>query len=117
MSEEKERGPEIIETYRELVEHVEQGAGRIRSLSILTVVVASVLALSYISQIALPLAGTTSVTVNLTDPASVAAELVVLALALAWIYVGVQDLRFSWRMRDEIGSARLKEREIQERVS
>lgn len=117
MSDEKERGAEIIETHRELVLHVEQGAGRMRSLSVVTIVVAAILAVAYVSQIALPLAGTTTVTVSLTDPASVAAELVVLGLTLVWLFVGVRDLRFSWRMKSEIRSARLKEKEIQERIS
>jgi hypothetical protein len=117
MSEEKERGPQIVDAHQELVRHIEQGAGRIRALSIVTVAVAAILVVSYVSQLALPLAGTRTVTVNLADPGSIAAELVVLALALVWLYVGVQDLRFSWRMKAEIRSARSKEREIQDRIS
>ena len=116
MSDERERGPDIIETHQELVRHVEQSTGRIRGLSIITVAVALVLAASYLSQLALPLTGTTSVTVNLTDPGSMAAELIVLALVLIWLYVGIQDLRFSSRMRAEIRSARLREKEIQDRI-
>jgi hypothetical protein len=116
MSDEAERGPQILDAHQELVRHVEEGAARIRILSIVTLIVAAVLAVSYVYQIALPFAGTTTVTVNLSDPANVAAELVVMLLALAWVYVGVSDLRFSWRIQNEIRAARSKEREIEKRV-
>lgn len=117
MSDEKELGPGIIDAHQELVLHIEQTAGKVRVLSIVTVVVAAVLALSYISQLALPLTGTTTVTVNLADPANILTELIVLALSIIWLYVGLQDLRFSWRMKGEIKSARSKEKEIQDRIS
>ncbi len=117
MSEDKEMGPRIIGAHQELVRHIEQGAGRIRILSILTVAVAAVLAVSYVSQLVLPLLGTTSVVVSLTDPSNVAVELVVLALAIVWLYVGASDLRFSWRMKGEIRMARAKEKDIQDRIS
>jgi len=113
MDDDGERAPQIIDAHQELVRHIEQGAGRIRILSILTLIVAGVLAIAYISQLALPLIGTTVVTVNLSDPANVATELIVLALALVWLYVGASDLRFSWRMKDEIKAARAKEEELQ----
>jgi membrane-anchored glycerophosphoryl diester phosphodiesterase (GDPDase) len=117
MSDEREKGPETIDAHQELVRHIEQSAGRIRALSIIMVVVASVLAFSYISQLLLALTGTTMVTVNLADPANVVAELAVLALVLAWLYVGASDLSFSWRMKGEIRAARSKEKEIESRIS
>ena len=87
------------------------------ALSIVTIGVAVVLAASYVSQLALPFCGTDTATVNLSDPGTVAAELTVLALAVAWLFVGAQDLRFSWRMKAEIRQARTKEKEIQERLA
>ena len=117
MDDEKERGPEIVDAHQELVRHIEQSAGRIRILSILTVVVAAALVVSYLFQLALPLTGTTTVTVDLTAPSNVVAELVVFALVLVWLYVGVSDLRFSSRMKYEISRARMKERGIQDRIS
>ncbi len=117
MSKDADRGPAIIEAHQEMVEHVEQSAGRIRILSIVTVVVSVVLALSYVSQLALPFAGTSKVIVNLSDPVNVATELVVLALALIWLYVGMQNLRFSTRLRSEIETARLKEKDILDKIS
>ncbi len=117
MSQDKERGAAIIGAHQELVAHIEQSAGRIRILSMVTVAVAAVLAASYASQLVLPLTGPAVQTVDLADPAVVASELVVLALVLVWLYVGVRDLRFSWRMRDEIRAARAKEREIEGRLA
>jgi len=117
MSDDKEKGPQIIGVHQELVSHVEQGTGRIRILSMVTIVVAAFLAVSYVYQLVLPLAGTTLVTVNLADPANVAVELVVLVLALVWLYVGVGDLRFSSRLKRDIGKAREKEGEIAGRIS
>jgi hypothetical protein len=117
MSDEKEMGPEIIDAHQEMVRHIEQSAGRIRILSILTVGVAAVLAASYLLQLVLPLSGTTTVTVDLTAPSNIVVELIVLALALVWLYVGVSDLRFSWRMKKEISGARSMEKGIQDRIS
>jgi hypothetical protein len=117
MSDEKERGAEIIDAHRELVSRIEQSTGRIRALSIATVIVAVVLAVSYVSQLILPLTGTSTVTVHLADPANVALELLVFALAVVWLYVGVSDYRFSSRVRAQIGAARSKEKEIEEKVA
>ncbi|MDA4119696.1 MAG: hypothetical protein OK436_03820 [Thaumarchaeota archaeon] len=117
MDDEKERGPGIIDAHQELVRHIEQSAGRIRVLSILTVGVAAVLSVSYLFQLVLPLTGTTTVTVDLTAPSNILAELVVLALVLVWLYVGISDLRFSSRMKNEISGARSKEKGIQDRIS
>lgn len=117
MDDEKERGPGIIDAHQELVRHIEQSAGRIRFLSILTVVVAAALAVSYLLQLVLPLTGTTTVIVDLAAPSNIVAELVVFALVLIWLYVGVSDLRFSSRIKHEISLARSKERGIQDRIS
>ncbi len=117
MDDEKERGPGIIDAHREMVRHIEQSAGRIRILSILTVLVSAALAASYLLQLVLPLTGTTTVTVDLTAPSNIVAELVVFALVLVWLYLGVTDLRFSSRMKNEISVARSKEAGIQDRIS
>ncbi len=117
MDDGNERGPEIIDAHQELVRHIEKSAGRIRILSILTIGVALVLTISYLFQLVLPLTGTTTVTVYLTAPSNILAELVVLALVLVWLYVGISDLRFSSRMKNEISGARSKEKGIQDRIS
>jgi len=117
MSNEKEAGPGIIDAYQELVRKVEQGTGRMRALAILTIVVAAFLAISYLAQLALPLTGTKTQTVDLTDPTLVATEVVVLGLALVWLYVGLSDLRFSSRIMREIESARAREKEIERKIS
>ena len=117
MSDEKERGPQIIDAYQELVLRIEQGTGRMRALSIITIAVAVVLAVSYVSQLGLLMTGTRTVTVNLGDPGTVAAELIVLVLVLTWLFVGIQDLRFSWKMKAEIRQARTEEKEIRDRLA
>lgn len=116
MSQDQDRAG-IIEAHQDLVEHVERSATRIRVLSVVTIVVALVLAVSYAYELLLPSLGTTSVTVNLADPANVIAEIFVLALAFIWLYVGIRDLRFSSRLANQIKSARLKENEIRKRIT
>jgi len=117
MTEEKERAAGVIEAHGELVGHIERSTSRMRALSAVTVVVASILLVSYAFQLLLPLTGVSSVTVNLRDPGNVSAEIVVLALAAAWLYVGVRDLVFSLRIRRRIVGARSREREIEKRIS
>jgi len=117
MSEEAEKGPGILDAHQELVYRIEQGARRMRALAALTVAVAALLSVAYLLQLALPLTGTTSETVSLTDPSLIATEVLVLALAMLWLYVGVSDFRFTSRMRGEIAVARGKERRLQEKVA
>lgn len=118
MSEEESRSARIIEAHQDLIRHIESGSGRIRSLSVVTVIVALVLSVSYIYQLALPvLFGETTVTVNLSDPANVAAEFLVLALALLWLYVGIRDYTFSTRLAREIRRARAQEKDVLARLS
>jgi hypothetical protein len=116
MSEEAESGPGILDAHRELVSRIEQSTGRMRVLAIRTIVVAAFLTASYLVQLALPLTGTTSQTVNLADPTLVATEVVVLALAMIWLYLGVSDLRFTGRAKRDIRAARAKERQLQDRM-
>ena len=78
--------------------------------------VSILLVASYGVQLVLPLTGTNSVTVSLTDPGTVAAEVVVMALVLAWLYVGVRDYRFSTRLQKQITAARDQEGALRGRV-
>ena len=112
----EEEGAAIIEAHQELAARAERGASKVRALSAVTVVVSAILAGAYSLQLALPLFGTRTVVVDLADPGAQAAELLVLALALLWLYVGARDLRFSTRIGKEIRDARRKEREIRERI-
>lgn len=116
MGGEGDREAEIIGAHQEMISRVEEVAGKMRALSLATLLVSAVLAASYLSQLALPLAGTTVVTVDLAAPSNVILEVVVLALALVWLYVGAEDLRFSSRMKGKISRARSKEEEIRERL-
>ncbi len=112
MSAEEEKAAGIIEAHQDLVGHLERSSGRMRDLSAVTVVVALVLSASYVSQLLLPAFGVTSVPVNLADPGTIAVELVVLALALVWLYVGLRDLSYSTRLRKQIADARVREKEL-----
>jgi len=118
LSDEKSDGVRIIEAHQELVRHVESGSARIRTLSVITVFVSFILSASYLTQIAYPyVTGKTSVTVDLTSPANVVTELFVLALALAWLYIGVRDYVFSARLSKAIGQARDAEKELDKRIT
>ena len=117
MTEEVERGPAVLDAYQELVSRIEQGTRRMRALAVITVAVAALLSVAYLSQLALPLTGTTSETVNLSDPTLIASEILVLILTLLWLYVGVSDLRFISRVRGDLAAARAKERQLQDRIA
>ncbi len=112
MSGDKEMAAGIIEAHQDLVSRLERSAGRMRALSAVTVVVALVLSASYVSQLLLPAFGVTSVPVNLSDPGTIVAELIVLAFVLLWLYVGLRDLAYSSRLRKQIAEARGREKEL-----
>ena len=116
MSDERERGADIIEAHQELVSRLERSAARMKALSVVTVFVAAILAVSYLSQLALPLAGVSSVTVSLVDPGTVALEVVVLVLTVVWLYVGARDFRYASKVGRQIARARSKEDELKDRV-
>lgn len=112
--EEKMAGKSVLEIHEEFLRRVEEGSAKIRSLSIITVAVAALLAVSYVVQMALPyLGGGTTATVSLTDPTLVAFEGALTVLALAWLYVGISDYRFTSRLSRSIREAREKEKEIE----
>jgi hypothetical protein len=116
VSEERAK-PSQLENHEEFVQHMEVGSSKIRGLSILTVMVALLLALSYLSQLALPLTGTTSVTVNVADPTLIATELIVLALTLMWLYIGLRNYFFSTRLSKQIAVARAAEAEFEKAIT
>jgi len=116
MSDEREDAVKVIEAHQELVTRLERTTGRMRALSLVTVLVAVFFALAYAYQLLLTFTGTKTVTVNLTDPANEATEIVVLLLALAWLYVGARDYLFSTRIKKAVGRARVNEKELEKRL-
>ena len=106
----------VVEAHQELVYHIERGMARIRALSLLTMAVAAVLAVSYAFQLALPLEGVSTVTVDLASPANEAAELAVLFLSLVWLYVGISNALFVRRVGPRIAEARSREAELEKRA-
>ncbi|MDA4127479.1 MAG: hypothetical protein OK452_09830 [Thaumarchaeota archaeon] len=113
MSEDKNPNVSTIELHEEFIQHIENGGGLVRTLSVVTVVVAALLATSYLSQLVLPYVyGVKSQTVNLVDPALQATELLLTALTLVWLYVGLRDYFFARRLAKQVKEIRAMEAEV-----
>jgi hypothetical protein len=107
-----------IEAHEDFLQHIEDGRSKIRLLSVITVVVAFFLAVSYAYQLLLPLTtGTKVVEVNLADPSLIASEVLFLLLAGAWLYVGIVNYLHQTRLGRSIQKARAMENEIERRMS
>ena len=97
--------------------HIEKSSGRIKVLSVITLVISVVLLASYFSQIVYPfVTGQTTVTVNLLDPSLLALEVVLVLLTLAWLYVGAVNLLFSTRMARAVKLAREHGRSVERMI-
>jgi hypothetical protein len=106
-----------FEAHEEFIQHVEDGRGKIRLLSIGIIVVGVFLSVSYSYQILLPfLSGTKIVTVNLADPSLIIAELLILGLSVVCLYVGVANYLFSSQLGRSIQKVRTLEKSIEERI-
>lgn len=118
MSDEKSPAVMRIDAHEELVQHIESGQRKIRSLSLVTVVVSAILVAAYFSQIILPFAGGSKIqTVNLASPDLIAVEVVVLILSAAWLYVGVANYLFATRLGRQVAELRAAERELEKRIT
>jgi hypothetical protein len=110
---ERSPGAMIVEAHEEFIQHIEGGQRRIRTLAIITLVVAVFLAASYVSQIVYPFVfGQSVVTVNLLDPSLLVLETLALLLTFAWIFVGATDYLFATRLGKMVKAARVAEREL-----
>lgn len=108
----------VLELREEVLQRVEAVGKRIKRLALVTVVVAFLLALSYIVEMSYPyLTGSTSETVNLGDPGLVVIEAFLTVLALIWVYVGVSDYRFVSRLSRSIQVAREREEELEKSIA
>jgi hypothetical protein len=114
MSEER---PSQVEIHEDFLQHVEDGSSRMRLLAAISAIVALLLIVSYVYEIALPFTGTTSVTVTLNDPTLITTEIAVLALAIAWLYVGVSNYRFTTSLAKRIAAARAAEAEMEKKLA
>ena len=113
----KEPAVEVIEAHGSFVQHIELGSSRMKTLSVITIVVAFLLLASYFYQVITPFAtGTSEVTVNLLDPTLLAFEVVLILVTFAWLYVGVVNYLFASRLSRQIKEARAREREIETRI-
>ena len=118
MSDKAESAVIIDEAHEDFAQHIEAGSGRIRLLSVLTLVVAVLLLASYFSQLLLPfVTGQTTVTVNLVDPALLVFEGLIILLTFAWLYVGAVNYLFSTRLGRQVKEARSREQEIEKQMT
>ncbi len=107
----------ILDAHEEFVQHIESGQARIRTLSVITVLVAFILIASYASQLLIPFTGGSRYqTVDLLNPALIALQVVLVILTGAWLYVGVVNYLFASRLGKQIREARAKEKEIEGRL-
>jgi hypothetical protein len=114
---EKEPSVEIIEAHGSFVQHIETSSAKMKTLSIITMVVAFLLLASYFYQVITPFTtGTTVVTVNLLDPTLLALEAILILVTFAWLYVGAVNYLFASRLGRQIKEARIKEKEIEGRI-
>ena len=107
----------ILDAHEEFVQHIESGQARIRTLSVITVLVAFILIASYASQLLIPFTGGSRYqTVDLLNPTLIALQVVLVILTGAWLYVGVVNYLFASRLGKQIREARAKEKEIEGRL-
>ncbi len=117
MSEDKSSAVSMIEAHEAFVQHIEEGSSKIRTLSVITVVVAALLLVSYVYQLLVPfITRETVVSVNLADPLLQVFELALVAITAVWLYVGVTDYIFTRRLAAAIREARALEKDIEARV-
>jgi ABC-type branched-subunit amino acid transport system permease subunit len=103
----------FVEVHEEFIQHIEAGQRKIRSLSLLTLLVSVLLGASYLVQLVYPYVGGESVvSVNLRDPTLVATEVLVTVLAFAWVYVGATNYLFASRLGRMVKSAREAEKKL-----
>jgi hypothetical protein len=114
-----EMPPEIkmVELNELFVQRMEEGAGRLKLLSIVTLIVAVLLLASYASQVILPFAtGQTTVTVNLLDPSLLVFEGLLILLTIAWVYVGAVNFLWARRLGLRIAKVRAEEDRILKKI-
>jgi cell division septal protein FtsQ len=118
MPEENIAPESVLELREEVMQRVEGVERRIKRISLVTMIVAVGLLLGLVYQIVLPFTGGSATqTVSLTDPALVAVEIGLSALALAWLLIALSDYRFAARLSSSIRRVRSREKELEEELS
>ncbi len=107
----------ILDAHEEFVQRFESGQARIRTLSVITIVVAFILIASYASQLLIPFTGGSRYqTVDLLNPTLIALQVVLVILTAAWLYVGVVNYLFATRTGKKIRELRALERDIEKKI-
>jgi hypothetical protein len=110
-------GATLVEAHEEFAQHIEASHRRMRSLSILTVILGGFLGLSYAFQILYPFAtGERVITVNLTDPILLALEAALLFATAALVLVAALDYQFATRQGRIVKGARAAEKELEKKL-
>jgi hypothetical protein len=110
-------GIQMLELNELFVQRVEEGTGRVKLLSVVTLVVSFLLLVSYASQVILPFAtGQTTFTVNLLDPSLLVLEGILILLTIAWVYVGAVNFLWARRIGSRVRKLREQEDEILKRI-
>ena len=108
---------QMLELNELFVQRIEDGTRRLKFLSVVTLVVAFLLLVSYASQVVLPFAtGQTTVTVNLLDPSLLVFEALLIALTVAWVYVGAVNFLWARRIGGRVARLRAEEDKILKRI-
>lgn len=102
----------VQDAHAMLLRQVERGSAMMRSLALVTVVVAALLALAYGVQLALSALGMTVVEVNVNDPLLIGVEVLLFVLAIAWLYVGVRNYRFTTILAKQVKAVRAAESDL-----
>ena len=110
-------GIQAMELNELFLQRLEEGTGRLRFLSVVTLIVSVLLLASYASQVILPFAtGQTTVTVNLLDPGLLVFEGLLILLTVAWLYVGGLNLLWARRIGGRIKKVRAEEDKMLKRI-
>ncbi len=117
MADEVPPGVRVIEAHEEFKQQIEAGASKVKILGWITMGVTFVLIASYFSQLLIPyVSGTRYVQVDLRDPGLIATQVVLIALACAWLYVGVVNTLFARRLQKTVREIRAAEKEFENRI-
>ena len=116
MSEDRSPVATMIDAHEEWLRRMDATASRTRSLSIITIIAAGLLALAYAAQFILSLTGTTTVEVQVSSPVLVVFQGVLLVLVLLWLYTGLGFYRFTSHLRKQVAKAQEEEVELEKRI-
>ena len=108
MTEDRDPNVSLIELQEEFLQHVERGGRKITLLALIATLAGAYFAINYFLQLVVfPFGlGIKTQTVNLLDPALMAAGAVSLIISLTWAMAGLRDLLFARRLARRVKEIR-----------